>query len=186
MKVIKKGRPQKGWSNEFKCTGTGNGNGGCNATLLIEKIDLFTTYSSSYDGSNETYVTFECCECGVKTDIKNYPLCERDLPTHSKWKDMKKKAKEPLRIELSNEDISKIVGGGRVNRQVVSGLFNNAPLLDLEIVAEGHPSREDFSELVDEAIEEAETNKDPHNQAWLADAECSKCGRVYCDCETKY
>ncbi len=70
MKVIKKGRPQKGWAEEFKCTGNGNGNGGCSAMLLVEEGDLYHTYSSHYDGSSETYTTFRCVECGVQTDVK--------------------------------------------------------------------------------------------------------------------
>ncbi len=69
MKVIKAGRPQKGWAKEFKCTGGGNEGGGCGATLLVEQGDLFFTHSSHYDGSNETYVTFECPSCNVLTDV---------------------------------------------------------------------------------------------------------------------
>lgn len=70
MKVIKKGRPQKGWSEEFKCTGAGNGNGGCGAVLLVEQDDVFSTSSHHYDGSSEHYTTFKCMDCGVWTDIK--------------------------------------------------------------------------------------------------------------------
>lgn len=69
MKVIKKGRPQKGWAKEFKCTGAGNGEGGCGATLLVEQDDVFQTSSSHYDGSTDYYSTFECVECKVLTDI---------------------------------------------------------------------------------------------------------------------
>ena len=29
MKVIQKGDGRKGWAKEYKCTGAGNGNGGC-------------------------------------------------------------------------------------------------------------------------------------------------------------
>lgn len=71
MKVLKKGRPQKGWAKKSKCTGAGNGNGGCGAKLLIEEGDLFFTYSHHYDGSSETYITFKCPECTIKTDIKS-------------------------------------------------------------------------------------------------------------------
>lgn len=69
MKVIEKGRRQKGWAQEFTCTGRGNGNGGCGATLLVEESDLYHTHSSHYDGSDETYTTFECAACGVETDV---------------------------------------------------------------------------------------------------------------------
>lgn len=69
MKVIEKGRPQKGWAQEFVCTGDGNGKGGCQAKLLVEQDDVFLTRSGHYDGSTETYNTFQCSECGVLTDI---------------------------------------------------------------------------------------------------------------------
>lgn len=69
MKVLKKGRPQKGWAKKFQCTGAGNQGGGCGAHLLVEQADVFFTYSSHYDGSNETFKTFKCPECGVLTDI---------------------------------------------------------------------------------------------------------------------
>jgi hypothetical protein len=69
MKVLKKGREQKGWSTETTCTGSGNGGGGCGALLLVSQGDLYHTYSSHYDGSNETYTTFRCPECKVQTDL---------------------------------------------------------------------------------------------------------------------
>ena len=73
MKILKPGREQRGWSTEAHCTGRGNGNGGCEAFLLVEEGDLFRTTSSHYDGSNETYVTFRCCACGVLSDLENVP-----------------------------------------------------------------------------------------------------------------
>lgn len=69
MKVIKAGNPQKGWAKKFTCSGNGNGGGGCSAVLMVEQGDVFLTHSSHYDGSNETYKTFECPSCGVLTDI---------------------------------------------------------------------------------------------------------------------
>jgi len=83
MKVIKKGQPQKGWAKKFTCTGNGNNGGGCKARLLVEE-DLFQTHSSHYDGSSETYVTFKCAECGVLTDIEDYPS-SRALPSKQAW-----------------------------------------------------------------------------------------------------
>jgi hypothetical protein len=81
MKVLEKGRPQKGWSKEKKCTGSGNGGGGCGAKLLVEEGDLFQTASSHYDGSNETYVTFKCAACGVLTDLTDGEYTgDRKLP----------------------------------------------------------------------------------------------------------
>lgn len=72
MKVLKRGRPQKGWSKKCKCTGDGNGAGGCGAQLLVEQADVFTTSSSHYDGSNESYYTFRCGACGVETDLPRF------------------------------------------------------------------------------------------------------------------
>ena len=68
MKVLKKGRPQKGWSTEAVCTGAGNGSGGCGAKLLVEKEDLYQTRSHHYD-ETDYYVTFKCPCCGVQTDL---------------------------------------------------------------------------------------------------------------------
>jgi len=86
MKVLKKGREQHGWATEATCTGKGNGDGGCEARLLVEKSDLYRTESHHYDGSSEAYVTFVCPECKVLTDIKNYPHSVSDLPYLSREK----------------------------------------------------------------------------------------------------
>jgi transcription elongation factor Elf1 len=85
MKVIKAGRKQTGWAKEFTCTGKGNGNGGCGATLLVEAGDLYQTSSSHYDGSTDHYTTFTCGSCGVETDI-DCPSHLHPLPTKSAWK----------------------------------------------------------------------------------------------------
>jgi hypothetical protein len=86
MKVIRKGRPQKGWAKEFTCTGSGNGDGGCDAHLLVEQGDLFRTSSSHYDGTTDHYVTFKCPECGVLTDVENVPSnVTENLPDKYAW-----------------------------------------------------------------------------------------------------
>jgi hypothetical protein len=72
MKVIKAGRPQRGWSTEVECTGNGNDGGGCGATLLVEAGDLFITQSNCRD-ETDSFVTFLCSECGVRTDVSNPP-----------------------------------------------------------------------------------------------------------------
>ena len=77
MKVIKKGRSQKGWSKEFKCTGNGNGNGGCGAILLVEQNDVFKTRNHCRDETT-VYNTFKCVECGVLTDIESVPFTPRE------------------------------------------------------------------------------------------------------------
>ena len=71
MKVIKAGKNPDihEWSAEFECTGYGNGGKGCGAVLLVTESDLYRTASSHYDGSNESYITFMCPQCGVETDV---------------------------------------------------------------------------------------------------------------------
>lgn len=82
MKVLEKGREQKGWSKEYHCSGGGNGLGGCNAKLLVEEGDLFKTSSSDYTGHTDHYTTFQCSECQVLTDIPDSDYRGwRDLPT---------------------------------------------------------------------------------------------------------
>ena len=73
MKVLSKGRTQKGWSKQLRCSGDGNGGGGCSAILLVEQPDLYHTYKHSYDGSSDTFTSFTCCDCGVETDIEDVP-----------------------------------------------------------------------------------------------------------------
>ncbi len=75
MKVLKKGRPQRGWSTEQVCTSNGNRGRGCGAKLLVELDDLFQTASSSLH-ETDYFVTFECPSCGVWSDVK-----EADWPT---------------------------------------------------------------------------------------------------------
>ena len=72
MKILKPGRKQKGWAREAKCTGSGNGDGGCGATLLVEEGDLFRTESHCRD-ETDYYTTFKCPSCGVLTDLSNVP-----------------------------------------------------------------------------------------------------------------
>lgn len=88
MKIIVPGREQKGWSTEAICTGNGNGDGGCNAKLLVEQDDLFTTAFGHHDGSTDTYVTFKCEGCGVLTDLPDNKVPSAvvsTLPTHRAW-----------------------------------------------------------------------------------------------------
>jgi hypothetical protein len=90
MKVIEKGRKQRGWSKEFRCTGDGNGGGGCSAYLLVEQPDIFQTSSSARD-ETDYFNTFKCSECGVLTDIKaRIPFTP---PSQSEWK-KRNKARE--------------------------------------------------------------------------------------------
>ncbi len=72
MKVLEKGTGQKGYSTKQTCTGYGNGGGGCKAKLLVEEGDLYRTESHARD-ETKRYVTFQCPECKVETDLKNPP-----------------------------------------------------------------------------------------------------------------
>lgn len=93
MKVLE---PGPGWSLKVRCTGDGNGGGGCGALLLVEKDDLYTTYRESIDGTREDFVTLCCCCCGMETDIgkKDVPYAIKDkLPNK---KDYKKNELQPL------------------------------------------------------------------------------------------
>lgn len=73
MEVIKKGREQKGWSKKYKCTGAGNGGGGCKAMLLVSHGDLYRTCRSDYLGDTYDHcITSRCPCCKVQTDIKRY------------------------------------------------------------------------------------------------------------------
>lgn len=86
MKVLEKGRPQKGWSKEYVCTGKGNREGGCGARLLVEFLDLFRTYHTDMTGDRETRLTFKCSECGVLTDISvNDPPNFELIPDRDVW-----------------------------------------------------------------------------------------------------
>jgi hypothetical protein len=75
MKVLKHGRPEKGWTVERVCIG--NGLGGCGALLLVEAGDVYQTASAV---GNETtyYHTFMCPECGVESDLQDVPRAVRE------------------------------------------------------------------------------------------------------------
>lgn len=81
MKVLKKGRPQKGWAVEKICTGNGNGGCGCGAELLVEQADVFRTTSYCM-GEEDHHATFKCIKCGVLTDIYGpIPCSLMELPS---------------------------------------------------------------------------------------------------------
>lgn len=77
MKVIKPGRSPEGWSKELKCTGKGNGGGGCGAVLLVGEGDLYRTYEFEREGNGVSHVTFRCPQCRVQTDYDNVPSSVR-------------------------------------------------------------------------------------------------------------
>ena len=73
MEVLRKGRPQRGNSKKYTCTGAGNGRGGCGAVLLVSEYDMNRTVSTDYGGGTDYYATFCCPECGVETDVSPWP-----------------------------------------------------------------------------------------------------------------
>lgn len=84
MKVIKQGRRQKGWSVETKCTGDGNGGGGCGSVLLVEQKDIYTTERHCRD-ETDTFYTFQCVSCNVETDLSTAPPRNIMFPDKAKW-----------------------------------------------------------------------------------------------------
>ena len=71
MKVIEKGN---NWNLERRCTGAGNGRGGCNSLLGIALDDIYLTYGGDYIEITDIYYTFKCPVCGVETDLKDYEV----------------------------------------------------------------------------------------------------------------
>lgn len=66
MKVLEVG---PGWSVQERCTGKGNGEGGCNSLLEVEKEDIYLTSHTDLTGDTDYYYTFRCAVCGVETDL---------------------------------------------------------------------------------------------------------------------
>jgi hypothetical protein len=87
--VLEKG---PGWSIKEKCTGRGNGDGGCESLLLVEEEDIYVTSRSYYDGDIDYYYTFRCPVCGKETD-----LLEKDLPSSIKRELLDRKRKKLTR-----------------------------------------------------------------------------------------
>lgn len=86
MKTVKKGRKQKGWAKKVKCTGSGNGGGGCGAILLVEQGDLYKTFRHCYgDSYPDVFITFACQECGVETDIEAPSSVTENLTSKSEF-----------------------------------------------------------------------------------------------------
>lgn len=74
MKVLEKG---PGWNLKLRCTGKGNGDGGCNSLLLVEEEDLYITSHTYIDGETDYYYTFACPVCGAETDVDENQLPHR-------------------------------------------------------------------------------------------------------------
>lgn len=68
MKVLEKGNE---WNLEKRCTGKGNGGGGCNALLGVGLDDIYLTHNYDYGGGHDIFYTFRCPCCGIETDLEN-------------------------------------------------------------------------------------------------------------------
>ena len=66
MKILEKG---PGWSLKLRCTGKGNGDGGCESLLLVEENDIYVTSHTDMAGDTDYYYTICCPVCGKETDI---------------------------------------------------------------------------------------------------------------------
>ena len=95
MKVLKKGRKQRGRAIQLNCTGKGNGGGGCGAKLLVSEYDMFKTYSHALH-ETDTYITFECPECGTATDVEKHRVAHFYI---AEDKATMRKRKKELNIE---------------------------------------------------------------------------------------
>ncbi len=73
MKVLEKG---PGWGLKLRCTGKGNGDGGCGSLLQVEESDIYITTHTDMTGETDYYYTICCPVCGKETDIP-----EKDLPS---------------------------------------------------------------------------------------------------------
>ena len=80
MKVLEQG---PGWNMEIRCTGKGNGGGGCGSKLLVERGDIYLNRSYDMLGEYETYHTVRCPVCGVENDIPSNQIpgniCDRSV-----------------------------------------------------------------------------------------------------------
>ena len=74
MKILRPGNPD-GWSKKVKCTGKGNGGGGCGANLL-QMGDVFHTQAEDRTGYTvgPLCATFQCPQCGKRTDIRRWSV----------------------------------------------------------------------------------------------------------------
>ena len=147
MRVLKKGREQKGWSKEFVCTGVGNGGGGCGAKLLVSQDDIYKTYHHCYDSNSDSFNTFTCANCGVETDIKeSLPFT---VPDKKQWETkMHENSHEPLFLTV---DIAV-----RVNGKVLLIKRRKEPFTDKLVMPGGHVEKNEniISAAVRELAEE--------------------------------
>ncbi len=98
MKILKKGRPNKPWSIDIKCTGHGNGGNGCGAKLRVEAEDLYQTRSTQMDGDFDLFITCTCACCGTLNDID-----ENKVPIEVRYYGLKRKYPDEAKAEWRNK-----------------------------------------------------------------------------------
>ena len=81
MKILEKG---PGWNLKLRCTGKGNGDGGCESLLLVEENDIYVTSHTDMACDTDYYYTICCPVCGKETDIS-----EKDIPYSIRRKKLK-------------------------------------------------------------------------------------------------
>lgn len=73
MEILERG---KNWGLEVRCTGSGNGGGGCESLLRINKEDIYVTSNTDFVGDTDYFYTFRCPVCNVETDIADEKIPE--------------------------------------------------------------------------------------------------------------
>lgn len=93
MKVLEAGKVGEKWTIQHRCTGWGNGDGGCNALLEVEYDDLRYYGGQEFPWRvSEPAVSFKCPCCGKLTDLglNDWPTGYKKLPAFtSEWRDEK-------------------------------------------------------------------------------------------------
>lgn len=69
--VVQEGVEDEQWTLRTKCTGNGNGDGGCGAILVVKPMALFRTRSYFAGRETGSHVTFECPSCRCWTDVRD-------------------------------------------------------------------------------------------------------------------
>ena len=83
MKVLEPAQPDK--QIKVRCTGNGNGGGGCQALLAVTAHDVFPTTSSAM-GETDHHKTIQCILCEVWTDVKDINITAKGVNPKQSWR----------------------------------------------------------------------------------------------------